>query len=47
MELEFRKAGFGGEGKTGVPGEIPREKTQPTYDAESRNRTRATFVESK
>ena len=35
--------GFCREGKTGVP----REKTQPTYDAESRNRTRDTLVEGK
>ena len=37
-------------GKTGVPGEKPsrsrleNQQTQPTYDAESGNRTRATLV---
>ena len=42
--------GFWGEGKTGVPREKPlragveNQQTQPTYDAESENRTRATLV---
>ena len=42
-------AGFWREGKTGVPGEKPLgaeyQQTQPTYDAESGNRTRDTLVE--
>ena len=38
-------AGFGGEGKTGVPGEKPLgQQTHPTYDTESGNRTRVTLV---
>ena len=43
--------GFRGEGKTGVPGEkalgaelVENQQTQPSYDAESGNRTRATLV---
>ena len=52
IELEFGNVGFWGEGKTGVPGEKPlgasknenQQQTQPTYDAESGNRTRATLV---
>ena len=41
--------GFRREGKTGVPGEKPtsrveNQQTQPTYDAEAGNRTRATLV---
>ena len=51
IELEFRNVGFCREGKTGVPGEKPlsreenQQQTQPTYDVESGNRTRATLVE--
>ena len=53
IELEFRNVGFCGEGKTGVPGarktsrsrEENQQQTQPTYDVESANRTRATLVE--
>ena len=50
VELEFENVGFCGGRKTGVPGENPQSKdenqqqTQPTYDAESGNRTRATLV---
>ena len=37
-----------GEGKTGVPGtsqsRVENQQTQPTFDAESGNRTRATLV---
>ena len=49
VELEFRNVGFCGGRKTGVP-EKSRSKdenqqqTQPTYDAESGNRTRATSI---
>ena len=45
IELEFGNVGFWEEGKTGVPGESPQsrdenqQQTQPTYDAESGNRT--------
>ena len=53
IELEFRNVGFCGEGKTGVPGarktsrsrEDNQQQTQPAYDVESGNRTRATLVE--
>ena len=51
IELEFGKVGFWGEGKTGEPGEKPlgartrtSNKTQPTSDAESGTRTRATLL---
>ena len=47
VELEFRNFGFCGGTKTGVPGEKPSEQgqqTQPTYDAETGHRTRATLV---
>ena len=34
------------EGKTGVPGEkVENQQTEPTFDAESGNRTRDTLVE--
>ena len=42
--------GFRGEGKTGVPEEktsrsrVENQQTQPTYDADSGNQTRATLV---
>ena len=53
IELEFRNVGFCGGGKTGVPTrrktsrsrEENQQQTQPTYDVESGNRTRATLVE--
>jgi len=43
-ELEFRNVGFCGRRKTGEPGEKPSKqgRTQPTCDAGSRIRTRAT-----
>ena len=50
IELEFGSVGLCGEGKTGVPPEKPpgarrdQQQTQPTYDAGTGNRTRATFV---
>ena len=50
MELEFGGGGFCGGRKTREPGENPRSKegkqqqSQPTYDVESVNRTRATLV---
>ena len=54
IELEFRNAGFWGEGKTGVPGEKPlgarrenQQQTQSTYNAGSGNRTQATPVGGK
>ena len=50
IELEFGNVGFCGGRKTGEPGEKPfrskdknQQQTQPTYDVESRNRTRATL----
>ena len=50
--LEIKSnVGFRGEGKTGVPGEKPLgvedQQTQPTYDAEPVNQTRATLVGGK
>ena len=52
IELEFGSVGFRGEGNTGVPGGKPlaleqgenQQQTQPTYDAGTGNRTRATLV---
>ena len=51
IKLEFRSVGFSGGRKTGEPGEKPLEQgqevqqqTQPTYDAGSGNRARATLV---
>ena len=47
IELEFGNVGFYEGRKTGVPGEKPseqRQQTQPTFDAETGNRTRATLV---
>ena len=47
IELEFGNVGFCGERKTVIPGENSRNRdenqkqTQPTYDAEIGNRTRA------
>ena len=49
IELEFRNVGFCGEGstrrKTSRSREENQQQTQPTYDVESGNRTRATLVE--
>ena len=54
MELEFGNVGFCGGRKTGEPGEKKldaknenQQQTQPTYDVESGNRTRATLVGGK
>ena len=51
IEFEFGNDSFWGEGNTGVPGEKTsrskdenQQQTQPTYDAESGNRTWATLV---
>ena len=50
IELEFGIVGFCGEGKTGVPGKNfseqgeNQQQTQPTYNAGTGNRTRATSV---
>ena len=46
IELKFGDVVYLGEGKTGVPGEKTLKQNQPTYDAESANRTRATLVEA-
>ena len=53
IELEFGNVGFCGGRKTGNPEKNPRSKdenqqqSQPTYDVESGNRTRATLVGGK
>ena len=53
IELEFKSVDFCAGRKTGEPTENSRSKdenqqqTQPTYDARSRNQTRATLVECK
>ena len=49
FELDFGNVVFCGGRKTGVPGEKPenQQQTQPTYDTESGNRTRATLVGGK
>ena len=50
IELEFGNVGFCGGRKTGEPGEKPQsrdenqQQTQPAYDDETGNRTRATLV---
>ena len=50
VELEFRNVGFCGGRKTGEPKknlqsrDENQQQTQPTYDVESGNRTRATLV---
>ena len=50
VELEFENFGFCGGRKTGVPEKNPwgrnenQQQTQPTYDAETGNRTRTTLV---
>ena len=51
IELEFGNVGFCGEGKTGVPGEKTsrskeenQQQKNPTYEAESGNRTRHKLV---
>ena len=51
IELEFRSVGFRGEGKkleypekTSRSKDENQQQTQPTHDAESGNRTRATLV---
>ena len=51
VELEFRNAGFCGEGNTGAPGEKPlgargenQQQTQPTHGVDAGIWTRATLV---
>ena len=51
IELEFKSVGFWGEGKnrstwrkTSQSKDENQQQTQPTYDAESGNQTRATLV---
>ena len=51
IELEYRNVGVWEEGKTRIHGEKTsqskdgnQQQTQPSYDTESGNRTRATFV---